>query len=143
VLTSACPVASSTVGVAGDRLPYASRFSGNLAAEQTIPLGLQWSGTLRASANYGGDPMNAFAYSVVAPRLTLPSYVLSNLLAGVHYQSWPVNLYANKILDKRGILQTNLISPTEYSFNYPAADCKYLARENLLIDQRPGGPICH
>jgi iron complex outermembrane receptor protein len=104
VLTQDFPATSTTVGSAGDRLPFSSRWTGNLSVQQERPLGAGVTALVRATGIYVGDRLSLFSSAPTTPRVVLPSYFQLNLLAGVHVKSWEINAYANNLTDKRGIV---------------------------------------
>jgi iron complex outermembrane recepter protein len=106
VLTQTLPPTSNDFGLAGDRLPYSSRFSGNLAADQDIGHAAGMTGFIGASLDYVGLRLGAFQCCATQPRLQFPGYALINLHAGARNESWTVNLFVNNVADKRGILGT-------------------------------------
>ena len=101
-LTQDFPAGSDAVGLAGDRLPYSSRFSGSLSADSNFPLVGQVQGFVGATVSYTGDRLGSF--NTTAQREYYPSYVKADLRAGVNYNSWRYNLYVNNVTDRRGIL---------------------------------------
>jgi iron complex outermembrane recepter protein len=106
VLTQTLPPTSNDFGLAGDRLPYSSRFSGNLTADQDIVHAASMTGFIGASLDYVGLRLGAFQCCATQPRLQFPAYALINLHAGARYESWTVNLFVNNLADKRAILGT-------------------------------------
>ena len=104
VLTQNFPLSSTTVGNAGDPLPFSSRWSGNLSVQQECPLGAGVTALVRATGIYVGDRLSLFSSAPTQPRVVLPSYFQVNLLAGVHVKAWEINAYANNLTDKRGIV---------------------------------------
>jgi len=106
VLTRGLPpeaVAAGTYAVAGDRLPLSNRFSGNLSIRQSFPLGVLATGFVGGSLTYVGNREGAFQ-AQGTPRSVLPGYAKIDLQTGLNYDSWTVNLYANNIANKRGLL---------------------------------------
>lgn len=103
-LTEDFPAVSTMIGADGDRLPYTSRFSGNLSIDQEFPLTLGMTGFVGGSVSYVGDRQDVFSSSALRPRLNFPSYAKTDLRAGVRYDSWTANLYVNNVADKRGIV---------------------------------------
>ena len=59
-LTEAFPAASSQLGLPGDRLPYSSRFSGNLSLQQDFPLASGVTGHVGGALSYVGDRQGVF-----------------------------------------------------------------------------------
>jgi iron complex outermembrane receptor protein len=104
VLTAGFPSTASAYGVAGDRLPFSSRFSGNFSVDDEFPLARGTVGFLGGSVSYVGNRESDFSVSPQTARLVLPSYAKIDLHAGVGYESWRVSLFANNVGDKRGIV---------------------------------------
>ena len=116
-LTADLPANGSAIGVSGDRLPYSSRLSGNIALEQEFPLTSSTRGFVGGSVSYVGDRKGEFVsvFSPGQPRIVLPSYVEADLHVGVRYESWALNAFLNNLADRRGILN---ISPYTAAINY-------------------------
>ena len=108
-LTESFPADSAAYGVAGDRLPYSSRFSGNLSVDDDFPLTGAMSGFAGATASYVGSREGLFQPSApdVTPRNVLPGYTRLDLHTGVKYDAWTVNLYVNNATDSRGVLNND------------------------------------
>jgi iron complex outermembrane recepter protein len=106
VLTQAIPQGGpgSAYGVAGDRLPYNSRFSGRIAAQQDFPLTSDLTGFVAGAVSYYSAREGLFGTFGATERLTFPAYAQTDLRAGVTYESWMVNLYANNIANKLAFL---------------------------------------
>jgi len=109
---------AGTYAFPGDRLPYSSRFSGSLSVDEEFPLWGQTTGFVGASASYVGDRKDVFTGPPPAQRQKLPAYAKTDLRAGVKYESWTVNLYANNITDRRGLITGGAGNPIPYSFYY-------------------------
>jgi outer membrane receptor protein involved in Fe transport len=114
VLTQAFPAASPTYGASGDRLPYSSRFSGNVTLEQDFPLGNRVTGFVGAAASYVGNRVGEFTGS--PQRQDLPGYTKTDLRAGTKYDSWTVNVFVNNVADTRGVLNGGLGQFPPYGF---------------------------
>jgi outer membrane receptor protein involved in Fe transport len=119
-LTEAFPSTSYTYGASGDRLPYSARYSGNLSAEQDFPLANRWTGFIGGSVSYVGDRKGEFNSPPPTPpeRQDYPAYVRTDLRAGAKYDSWTVNLYANNVADKRGLLSGGIGDFPSFRFIY-------------------------
>lgn len=102
VLTQNFPATSSVQGMDGDRLPYNMRFSGNLAAQQVFALPRDGSGYVGADVSYVDARLGEFAAGGL--RAYLPAYAKTDAHGGVRYGSWSVDLFANNLTDRRGIL---------------------------------------
>jgi iron complex outermembrane receptor protein len=120
VITENFPTTSSAVGVVGDRLPYGSRISGNLSIEQDFRLTNVVTGFVGGTESYIGNREGNFAsiYSTPAVRQVYPGYAKADLRAGIKYDSWMVNLFANNIADKRAPLYGGLGSFNPSAFEY-------------------------
>jgi iron complex outermembrane receptor protein len=106
VLTSDFPVDSSTVGKSGDRLPYSSRFSGNLSVEERLPVTAELQAFLRGIVSYVGARESDFTVVNNQPRLEAPAYTDVNLLGGVERGPWALHVFLNNLADRRGIVTT-------------------------------------
>jgi iron complex outermembrane receptor protein len=102
VLTKAFPSGAS-YGVPGDRLPYNSRFSGNVSVDQKFPIG-GVTGIVGGDVSYVGDRLGVFTESASTSRQDLPGYAQARLHAGMLYGSWKIDMFVNNVSDKRGIL---------------------------------------
>jgi iron complex outermembrane receptor protein len=99
-------VAAGIIGLTGDRLPLAARFSGGLSLDHEFPLGA----TLRAFAggtiSHTGDRYGPFAAEGVL-RERFPSYTKTDLRAGMKYSRWTGGIYLNNVSDRRGIISAD------------------------------------
>jgi iron complex outermembrane recepter protein len=111
--------AFNAVGESGDRLPYSSRFSGNLSLEQEFTLTNNISAFAGGSVSYVGDRKGIFRG--VPQRETFGSYTQIDLRAGLSYDSWTITAFANNVGDKRGVLRGGLDSfvSTYYTYIQP------------------------
>ena len=111
VLTQDLPpgaVAAGAYGLAGDRLPYNTRVSGGLTANQDFRLSKDWIAFFGGAVNYVGPRPTEFAGAPPPTlRVWMPSYTQLNLRMGARYESWLFNLYVNNVTDKRGIIGFN------------------------------------
>jgi len=103
VLTQNFPTNPNAVGSLGDRLPFSSRFSGSVSAEEEFPL----TGALRGFA--GGvvtyvDSRKGEFPGPTQTRVEFPAYVKADLRAGTRYENWTANLFLNNVADRRGIV---------------------------------------
>ncbi len=117
-LTEAFPATSSTRGVVGERLPYSSRFSGNLALEQTFPLWPGVDGYVGGEASRIGDRMGRFISGVTAQRQAFPEYSKFDLSAGLRADSWTATLFVTNLTDERGILTGGLGAAPAIIYTY-------------------------
>lgn len=97
----------------GDPLAYNSRFTGNLSVQQEFALWRGATGFLGGQADYVGNRLGIFTTSASAPRKYYPGYTQVDLRAGTRLDSaWTINLYANNVADKRGLIGANFSPPT-------------------------------
>jgi iron complex outermembrane recepter protein len=118
VLTQSFPPNSNAYGVSGDRLPYSSRFSGNISLEQDFPLASRVTGFVGGAVSYIGNREGEFAGTATAERQSYPSYTNTDLRAGAKYDSWTTSLSINNVADQRGILSGGLGAFPRYGFIY-------------------------
>lgn len=119
VLTEDFPSNSSVYGFSGDRLPYSSRFSANVSLQQEFPITSQVTGFIGADVSYVGSRMGVFASIYGAPdRETFPAYAKTDLRSGVRLDSWSLNLFANNVADRRGVLTGGLGAYPPFAFTY-------------------------
>jgi outer membrane receptor protein involved in Fe transport len=114
-LTQALPPGQD-VGAAGDRLPYSSRFSGNLTARDEFPLYGEARGDVAIKATYIGDRTGEF--TATETRQNFPGYTQTDLSAGVSYRSWKGSVYVNNVADARGVLLGGIGSVYPFAFDY-------------------------
>jgi iron complex outermembrane recepter protein len=101
-LTEPFPAGSQLVGSQGDRLPFGSRFSGNLSIKQEFPLFGDVTGSVGAALTYVGERVGNFTASQV--RQNYPAYARTDLTAEVKYSDWTTIVYVNNVTDRRGVL---------------------------------------
>jgi len=105
-LTQDLPLAAvnaGTSGVAGDRLPDSSKWSGNLSLEQSFPLSGAAMGVVGGDLAFVGERLGVFQPLGLA-RAQLPAYWKGDVHAGLRYGPWAANLFINNIADKRGVV---------------------------------------
>ena len=115
-LTNPFPQASSAYGQPGDRLPYSSRFSGNLSVNYEHHIAGDSTGFIGGDVSYVGDRLGIFTGTT--ERQTFPSYVQMNLRAGGSYESWKGALYVNNVANKRGLIAGGIGTYFPDAFNY-------------------------
>ncbi len=109
VLQEDFPANSGAVGVSGDRLPYAARFSGNISIEESMPVGHGLTATFGAVGSYIGSRATDFAFTGgftgAAPREPdLSGYTKLDLHADLRWGLWAAGLFADNLTDQRGVL---------------------------------------
>jgi iron complex outermembrane recepter protein len=114
-LTQDFPIGAA-YGVKGDRLPYGSRFSGNVSLEQEFPA---WGGTtgfVGGAVSYVGERRGVFTGT--PDRQVFPSYTKVDLSAGVRTGSWSASLYVDNLADERGMLTGGVGTAIPTAFTY-------------------------
>jgi iron complex outermembrane receptor protein len=103
-LLSSFPTTSSAYGLKGDRLPFSSRFSSYLSAEERFPLTGKTTGFVGGSVAYVGDRLGQFSGNASTPRQDYPAYTQANLRTGVVYGGWTYNIFATNVANSHGII---------------------------------------
>jgi outer membrane receptor protein involved in Fe transport len=102
LVTGPFPARSSVYGVAGNRLPFSSRFSGYLSAEQQFHLWGEAIGFAGGALSYVGDRVGVFTQTPA--RQDYPSYARTDVRIGVKSELWTASAYINNVTDKRAAL---------------------------------------
>ncbi len=102
-------------GLAGDKLPYSARFTGNLSIQKDFPLNGEWSGFAGGMLSYVGARQDVFPVAS-AERQYLPAYAKQDVRVGAKSQDWTVNLYMNNVADRRGVIAGGIGNVIPYSF---------------------------
>ena len=102
--------------MAGDRLPYGSRYSGNIALNQEFDLTAGIKAFVGGAVSYVGDREGVF--TATAQRQMFPAYTKTDLHAGAKYESWTLNLFVNNLADPRGVLGGGLGTYNPAAFTY-------------------------
>ena len=121
VLTEAIPASDPAIyGASGERLPTASRWSGNVSYEQEVPLSKHVSAFIGGAVNYVGDRFGSFTggSGVPAPRQIYPGYANMYLHAGVHYSSWTANLFIDNLADRRAAVGGGIGDFPPFAYQY-------------------------
>jgi outer membrane receptor protein involved in Fe transport len=115
-LTRTLPDNNLLVAADGERLPYSSKFTANLAADQRFKISNELTGSVGVTIAYIGDRLNEFPiHSVdpltgeslgIPPRYRLPSYQTVDLRAGIDYASWNVTGYVRNVAGKHALVST-------------------------------------
>jgi iron complex outermembrane recepter protein len=114
-LTAGFPT-DAAYGVSGERLPFSSRFSGNASIQQDFPITDRATGYVGGTVSYVGDRLGVFTSTPA--RQDLPAYAKTDLRAGVKYQSWDLDFYANNVADRRSLLNGGLGTVIPVAFSY-------------------------
>jgi iron complex outermembrane receptor protein len=86
----------------GERLPYSAKWSGSASADQEFPLTGSLKGFVGISVAYVGGREGLFTNT--STRTYLPPYAKTDLRSGVTDGPWKVNLYANNVTNRRGVI---------------------------------------
>jgi outer membrane receptor protein involved in Fe transport len=114
-LTQAFPPGPAA-GHSGDRLPFSSRFSGNIGFDQEFSLIGRAMGELGASISYVGNRLGGFTANGI--RQVFPAYTQTDVRAGARLDSWSVDLFVNNLTDRRAILAGGLGTAQTFAFAY-------------------------
>ena len=91
---------NKTLGLTGDAIPNVPKFQVSTGVNYRRPIGNGWDGFVAADANYRGR-VDAYFTSNQAFHLTLPSYTLIGLRAGVIQGPWSVTAWAKNLTNRR------------------------------------------
>lgn len=108
-------------GVAGDRLPYSPRWTGNLSAEQQFDLGARSTIYFGGNLSFVGKRLSDFTDTAADPRVHLSSYQQLDLRAGLRRDGYGLNFFVKNANNSRGALtgsyQTNYVPANGYVLN--------------------------
>lgn len=107
---------STTRGVKGDRLPFSSKFTGNVSLDQTFVLGGDWSGFAGASFTYVGNRVGLFRPTAV--RQIYPEYTQIDVRMGAESGPWRIAGFINNLGDKRGLVGGGIGQTVPSLFTY-------------------------
>jgi len=112
-------LAAGSFGAAGNALPFAARWSGNVSADGDFPVAGEVTGFAGVTSSYVGGRYDVFTATPV--RQYHPPYAVTNLRAGAKYESWTASLYVNNVADRRGQISGGLgnFQPSEIYFIQP------------------------
>jgi iron complex outermembrane recepter protein len=91
---------NDTLGLTGDPIPNVPKVQGSVGFNYRRPIGNGWDGMVASDANYRGR-VNAYFTSNQHFNLTLPSYVLVGLRAGVINGPWSITAFARNLTNRR------------------------------------------
>jgi len=122
VLTQNFP--AGTFGLTGDRLPFSSRVSWHLSADQNIAITKTMVATFGGDLSFVGDRIGIFQgvadNGTYPARSKFPSYYLANIRASIADGNWTVSTYINNLLDKRALIgDGGTFQPTVLFYNKP------------------------
>jgi iron complex outermembrane receptor protein len=103
----------------GDRLPYSSRWSGNLLLEQKFGLSHGLKGAVGGRFAYFSSKVGTFV--AAGERPTYPAYGQGDFYASLARGAWKWNLYVNNVTDKRAIVGggNGVFPPNAYTVILP------------------------
>lgn len=117
VLTEDLPTSATISGLSGDRLPISPKWSANGSLRQEFPLGHAVTGYVGGTVTFVGDRTSVFLAKGLT-RQDLPAYTQLDLNIGARWDGWEVNIYANNVTDKRGVLAGGRGASIPTSFYY-------------------------
>jgi len=121
VLSRDFPANAGAYGVRGDRLPFSSKWSGNISLQEDFPIVNETAGFIGGSASYVGQRLGRFtgAPGVPAPRSSFPGYTKVDLRAGLKSGPWTATVYATNATNAAGIVDGGFgYNPVSYAFEY-------------------------
>ena len=116
VLSQNFPASSTSYGLAGDRLPGTSEWSGNLSLEQRFSLWSGATGFVGGMTSFVGDRVGNFQGSAL--RQDYPAYTRTDLHAGVESGAWVTSVYVNNLTNRLGIIGGGIDAVPLNSFTY-------------------------
>lgn len=110
--------AGSARAIAGDRLPFSSKFTASTSIDQDFGITDRWDGFWGAGLTYVGKRPGEFVSRPTSPRIVYPDYVSVDLRAGLRMEPWTLSFYVTNLTDARGVVgvSTNSRAPTATSF---------------------------
>jgi len=99
-------------GVAGDQLPFATRYSGSLSAEERFSINESVTGFVSATAAYVGKRFEGFPASLGEPQPAIPAYGYGDLRTGIDTHGYTITAFVKNLTDERGVLYSTQITGT-------------------------------
>jgi outer membrane receptor protein involved in Fe transport len=114
------PAGARAYAVAGDRLPYSSRWSGKLSADANFPLTDAIRFFAGASLTYVGGRLGEFVATPaeVPLRQKYPAYAQADLNLGIEVGNWRLMGFVNNVADRRGLVGGGYANPTTANPNW-------------------------
>jgi len=111
---------SAVIGFSGDCLPFSSRFSTNLAAQQEISLPRGLTGFAGGSVSYQSHRLGNFAsiYADSPARQQYPGYARVDMRFGVKNEQWTVGAFVTNLTDRRGLILGGLDATPNTAYDY-------------------------
>jgi outer membrane receptor protein involved in Fe transport len=105
-LTQALPAATA-FAPAGTLLPYSSKFSASVTAEQRVDLGSAQA-FIGGAYSYTGRRFGLFATNSTAVRQSFPNYSQLDLRAGIRYKKYEFSVFANNVTNTYTFLSSTI-----------------------------------
>jgi outer membrane receptor protein involved in Fe transport len=93
-------------GVAGDPLPFSSKYSGSLSADDRFRITATLEGFVGATAAYVGARYETFPRDFGEPEPRVPAYAYLNLRSGFAIEGYTVTAFLKNATNERGVLST-------------------------------------
>ena len=94
-------------GAPGNSLPYTSKWTGSLGAEQRFHISASTTGFVGASWAYVGKRYENYPQTLGAPQPLVPEYLYADVRAGVERDGFTISAFVKNVTDRRGILSSN------------------------------------
>jgi iron complex outermembrane receptor protein len=93
-------------GVSGDWLPFSSRYSANISADERFALTGAIQGFIGGDVSYVGKRYEGFPPSLGEPQPLVPSYTYGNVHTGFAVNGYTVTAFVKNVTNDRGVLST-------------------------------------
>ena len=97
-------------GVAGDPLPFSSKYSASLSAQEQFHINGSVDGFVGATGAYVGKRYEGFPPTLGQPQPGIPSYTYADLRTGITTHGLTVTAYVKNVTDERGVLMSSQIN---------------------------------
>jgi outer membrane receptor protein involved in Fe transport len=104
----------------GDRLPYSSKFSGRIYANQERSFSDHVTGFVGGSVNFIGKRESNFTPTAAQPRQIYPGYVRADVHGGLRYDGWTLDFFVSNLTNRRGVDSGNpAVVPSQVTYIQP------------------------
>ena len=93
---------TTSLGAAGERLPFSSKWAGQLGINYRTYISNDWSAFTGASVRHVGSRLGQFTGSALVPRVQLPAYETIDVNAGIERDGFTVSAFVRNLVDERG-----------------------------------------
>lgn len=93
---------TTSLGAAGDRLPFSSKWAGQLGINYRTYISNDWLAFAGASVRHVGSRLGQFTGSALVPRVQLPAYETIDVNAGIERDGFTVSAFVRNLADERG-----------------------------------------